>query len=44
MQAALSLIRKIGGDPVACAVVIELGFLAGREKLGDTPVHTLIRY
>ena len=44
MQAALNLIRKIGGAPVAVAVVIELGFLAGREKLGDTPVHTLIRY
>ena len=44
MQAALKLVRKIGGDPVACAFVIELGFLPGREKLGDIPVHSLVRY
>ena len=44
MQAALNLIRKIGGEPVACAFVIELGFLAGREKLGDVPLRTLVRY
>ncbi len=43
MEAALKLVRKIGGDPVACAVVIELGFLPGREKLGDIPVHALVR-
>ena len=44
MAAALNLVRKIGGVPVACLFVIELGFLPGREKLGDVPVHSLITY
>ena len=43
MEAALKLVRRIGGSPVACAFVIELGFLPGREKLGDIPVHSLMR-
>jgi len=29
--------------PVACAFVIELGFLPGREKLGDVPAHALMK-
>lgn len=44
MRAALNLVHKVGGEPVACAFVIELGFLAGREKLDGIPVHSLIRY
>ena len=44
MEAALKLVDKIGGTPVACLFVIELGFLDGRSKLGDTPVQSLIRY
>lgn len=42
MDAAIKLVRKIGGVPAACAFVIELGFLNGREKLGDVPVHSLL--
>lgn len=42
MSAALKLVRRIGATPVACAFVIELGFLPGREKLGDIPVHSLL--
>ena len=30
------------GEPVACAFVIELSFLPGREKL-DVPVHALMK-
>jgi len=44
MSAALKLVRKVGGTPVACSFVIELAFLAGRQKLGDVPVHALVRY
>ena len=44
MEAAIKLVRKIGGIPVAAAVVIELGFLAGRERLGDVPTHSLLVY
>jgi len=42
MGAALDLVRKVGGVPVACAFVIELGFLPGRDKLGDVPAHALM--
>lgn len=44
MEAALKLVRKIGGVPVACAFVIELGFLPGRARLGKVPAHALVRY
>jgi adenine phosphoribosyltransferase len=43
MEAALRLVRRVGGKPAACAFVIELSFLNGRSKL-DTAVHSLIQY
>jgi adenine phosphoribosyltransferase len=43
MSAALSLVRRIGGRPVACAFVIELSFLEGRKRLGDIAVHSLMK-
>jgi adenine phosphoribosyltransferase len=43
MEAALKLVRRIGGKPVACSFVIELEFLQGRKRLGDVPVHTLMK-
>ena len=42
-EAALKLCRKVGAEPVACAFVLELTFLPGREKLGDVPVHALVQ-
>ena len=36
--------KKVGGLPVACLFVIELAFLAGRQKLGGVPVHALVQY
>ena len=44
MAAALKLVRRIGGEPVACCFVIELGFLDGKKRLGTVPVHSLIKY
>jgi adenine phosphoribosyltransferase len=44
MAAALKLVQKVGGVPVACAFVIELSFLAGRKKLGDVPAYALVQY
>jgi adenine phosphoribosyltransferase len=44
MAAGIKLVRKIGGEPVACAFLIELAFLAGRKKLGEIPVHALVQY
>jgi adenine phosphoribosyltransferase len=43
MEAALKLVRKIGGEPVACAFVIELAFLPGRDRLRRVPVHSLVK-
>ena len=43
MEAALKLVRRIGGRPAACTFVIELGFLGGRKRL-DAPVHSLVQY
>ena len=40
-EAAVKLLRQIGGEPVAAAFVIELGFLNGRGRL-DVPVHSLL--
>jgi adenine phosphoribosyltransferase len=42
MEAALKLVRRIGGLPVGCAFVIELSFLEGRRRLGDVPVCSLM--
>lgn len=42
--AALRLIEKIGGEPLAVLFLIELEFLGGRAKLGDVPATALLRY
>jgi len=42
--ASCELIEKLGADIVACAFVIELDDLRGREKLDPYPVHALIHY
>ena len=43
MQAALKLVRAIGANPVACSFVIELAFLDGRKRLGEVPIHSLMK-
>lgn len=40
--ATVSLIRKLGGEVVGFACVIELAFLDGRQRLGDVPVEALL--
>lgn len=42
--AAIQLAERLGGSIVECAVIIELGFLHGRERLAPRPVHSLVRY
>lgn len=42
--AAIALVRRLGGDPIGAAFLIELAFLAGRATLGDVPITTLLRY
>lgn len=43
-RASCELVEMLGGEVVACAFVMELGFLNGREQLHNYPVHSLIRY
>ncbi|HET9721185.1 MAG TPA: adenine phosphoribosyltransferase [Solirubrobacteraceae bacterium] len=42
--ALADLVTKLGGEIVACAFLVELGFLGGRERLMPHPVHSLISY
>jgi len=43
-KASCELIEKLGAKVVACAFVVELDFLQGREKLQDYEVHSLLHY
>lgn len=44
MSAACQLVSELKGEIVGISFVIELGFLNGREKLGNWPIHTLVHY
>src|SRR5262245_3493168 len=44
MQAACKLIEKAEGNVLACAFLVELAFLEGREKLAPHEVFSLIKY
>jgi adenine phosphoribosyltransferase len=41
---AIELVRRLGGDVVGIGFVVELAFLAGRARLLDAPVHSLLAY
>jgi len=41
-EAACSLVERVGGTVVSFAVLMELGFLHGRERLGSRPVRALV--
>ncbi len=43
MAASVRLIEALGGQVAACSVVIELGFLNGRQHLHGHDLHTLLR-
>lgn len=42
-DATLDLVQRAGGELAGFVVLIELGFLGGRERLADRPVHALLR-
>ena len=44
MQACCKLVESIGGNIAGVAVLIELGFLKGREKLSEYPLTSIINY
>ncbi|MGZ8162959.1 MAG: adenine phosphoribosyltransferase [Methylobacter sp.] len=43
-KASCELIEQLGAKVEACAFVVELDFLEGREKLGDYEIHSLLHY
>ena len=44
MAACIELVERAGAQVVACAFLIELKFLSGRDKLGAAKVLNLIEY
>jgi len=44
IQATCKLVEKLGGEVAGILVMIELGFLNGREKIKDYDLFTLIKY
>jgi adenine phosphoribosyltransferase len=44
MAATLRLVEQLGGQVVGVAFMIELGFLHGRDRLKNYPLHSLIVY
>ena len=42
--AANDLVRKAGGNVIGMAFLVELEFLKGRERLGETPLFVALRY
>ncbi|MGD0958710.1 MAG: adenine phosphoribosyltransferase [Methylomonas sp.] len=43
-KASCELIEKLGATVVACAFVVELDFLNGREKLNGYEIHSLLHF
>ncbi|CAZ96936.1 adenine phosphoribosyltransferase [Zobellia galactanivorans] len=43
-KATCNLVERLGGEIVQCNFLIELDFLKGRDKLGETPVKALLNY
>ena len=43
-KASCELVEKLGAKVEACAFVVELDFLEGRERLKDYEVHSLIHF
>ena len=43
-EAAVHLVRKLGGNVVGCAFIVELDSLKGRERLAPINCFSLIHY
>lgn len=43
-KASCELIETLGAEVLACAFVVELDFLKGREKLAPYQIHSLLHY
>jgi adenine phosphoribosyltransferase len=42
--AAVQLVRKLGGTVAGAAFLLELGFLNGRTRLCDVPMHVVVHF
>jgi adenine phosphoribosyltransferase len=42
--AAAALVKRLGGQILEISFLIELSFLAGREKLKGYPIRSLVTY
>jgi adenine phosphoribosyltransferase len=41
-EASARLVRRIGGEVVEVAFVVELAFLHGRDRLAGVPVYSMV--
>lgn len=44
MEATIHLVEKLGGNIIGISFLIELTDLAGRKKLGNYPINSLIKF
>ncbi len=44
VEAVVKLVKEMKGNIIGAAFLIELVELKGREKLGDIPVFSLMKY
>ena len=44
VRGTVDLVRRLGGEIVALSFMVELGFLKGREQLGEFEIHALLTY
>ena len=44
IEAAVKLVKKLGGDIVECAFIVELPDLKGREKIKDQKIFTICTF
>ena len=44
MEASCQLVAALGGKIQGIAILIELAFLNGRNRLADYPIHTILTY
>lgn len=44
LSSTIDLVKKLGGEVVGTAFLIELSYLNGREKLGDIDIFSLVTY
>ena len=44
VAAAVKLVKKLGGEVVECAFLVELPELKGRDQIGDLPIFSLVSF